>query len=118
MSARVHPGSDAAVARVPPRAWAASLLTITGLILGGMSLLRLIELGLGYRFGATMSALLHGYDGVVRAIVEVELPWWTGPLVLKLVDLVRGLGADFDLHPHWRHVFVLLGLLFLPRRRL
>jgi hypothetical protein len=87
--------------------WPQSLFTWLGLTLGAMSVLALIQHGFDYGFGPTFTLLLAYYENLVHAV----LGWWAEPIFRRWVaNLNEYLGWDLQLHPHWRHAFVFMGL--------
>jgi len=91
--------------------WPTSWFTLFGLVLGALSVLRLVEVSFAYEFVPGIAGIINAYERVLKAIVEIELPWWVGPAIDQLVRWLNGvLGWHLTLFDHWRHVFVLTGV--------
>lgn len=91
--------------------WPRSWLTLLGLVLGALSLLRLVEVSFAYQFVPGIAGIIDAYERVLKAVVEIELPWWVGPVIDQLVRwLNEMLGWHLKLFDHWAHVFVLTGV--------
>jgi hypothetical protein len=91
--------------------WPASWLTWLGLVLGALSVLRLVEVSFAYEFVPSIAGVIDAYERLLKAIVEIELPWWVGPAIDQLVDWLNDvLGLHLTLFDHWKHVFVLTGV--------
>lgn len=93
--------------------WPRSLFTWLGLILGAMSVLKLVEFGSDYQFSLPFHTTLNWYDTALQVLVDAELPWWSEPLVQLFVSMLSAIvGFEFPLFPHWKHTLVLMGIYF------
>lgn len=91
--------------------WPRSWLTWLSLALGALSVLRLLEVSFDYQLVPGIASVVDAYERLLKAIVEIELPWWAGPAIDQLVRwLNAAFGWQLSLFDHWKHVFVLTGV--------
>jgi hypothetical protein len=57
----------------------------------------------------TLGNFVVGYDYILQRITETRLPGWTEPLFEYVIRLA---GFPAPASPHWKHVFVLMGIYF------
>lgn len=82
------------------------LLRIVGIVLGILAAVSLAHSGLGIRFREDFLPYLDLIEEWVGGIVQ-PFEWL---IVRPLVHWLHEQGLDFELHDHWRNVFVLLWL--------
>lgn len=89
--------------------WPRSPFSWFGLILGALSVLALIQYGFDYGFGPTFKLLLTYYENLTHAVIG----WWAEPIIkVWLADASNYFGINLELYPHWKHVFILMGVYF------
>lgn len=88
--------------------WPASLSGKSGRILGGLSLVALLSYGFEHGFGPVFSIILDYYEKLLLALFGRAEPFING----WLSQLSQYFGWPMKLHPHWKHIFVLLGIYF------
>lgn len=82
-------------------------------LFGTASVVILLKHGLDVGFGPALS-LVFDYYGIV---IEFVLGW-AEPYLKEAIAFFRHLlGIDIDLYPHWKHVFVLMGIYFWSSAR-
>jgi hypothetical protein len=89
--------------------WPRSFGAWFGLILGSFSVAKLFQLGFEHGFGLTLTLLLDYYEDLMRVLIAS----WSEPLIAEaLAGLRRWFAWDLHLYPHWKHIFLLLGIYF------
>jgi hypothetical protein len=84
------------------------VLKILGVLAGAMSLVALAWKGFDIGFGPTALLVLGYYERFVHVLFG-----WAEPLIRTQLEMLRTfLGWDLELHPHWKHVFLLMWLYF------
>lgn len=79
-----------------------------GFFFGTLSIVALLQSALSIGVGPTLMLVLENYERATSIVFG-----WAEPFVTPLVDAIGGwLHVDLVLHPHWKHVFVLLGVYF------
>lgn len=87
--------------------------TIILFLAGGLSILKLIEFGLDLNldFEEVIRRIVEDYDAILSLVLT--------PLVNGLLALLRDwFSLDLHVYPHWKHVFVLLGIYFFRDSRM
>jgi hypothetical protein len=89
------------------------LATIILFLAGGLSILKLIEFGLDLNldFEEVIRRIVEDYDALLALVLT--------PIVNAVLALLREwFDIDLHVHPHWKHVFVLLGIYFFRDSRM
>jgi hypothetical protein len=82
--------------------------TTLGVVLGALSVVKLVQHGLHYGLGPTLQIVVDYYEHFTRVMLG-----WAEPYIREqLVSLSGLLSWTPHLHPHWKHIFVLMGLYF------
>ncbi|MEA2976203.1 MAG: hypothetical protein QOF19_1723 [Alphaproteobacteria bacterium] len=87
-------------AALPPDGWAT-----VGTAVSVLSFIYFVHNGFNIGIGPTLSILIGYYDQIVS--------FFLGSLKPYIEIALRSLGWPITLHPHWKHIFVLLALYFL-----
>jgi hypothetical protein len=85
-----------------------SVLGLIGFACAGLSVAALVWRALTLGVSSAMRVLMDYYDGILTVLLG-----WARPYVSSLVEFVgQWIAIDLDLHDHWKHVFVLIGVYF------
>jgi hypothetical protein len=88
--------------------WPTGLLNKLGRLLGALSILGLIQHGFVFGFAPVLNLLLEYYDKLLGFFLG-----WAEPFIKACLAHLRDyIGWPLTLYPHWKHVFVLLGIYF------
>jgi hypothetical protein len=79
-----------------------------GRVLSGLSLLGLLTHGLKRGLGPVFAILLAYYENLLGTLFG-----WAEPFINTCLDQIQAyIGWPLVLYPHWKHIFVLLGIYF------
>lgn len=90
--------------------WPKRTLSKFGRLLGALSIFTILKEGFDYRVSETFARISEYYDRLVTTLIG-----WASPY---LEGISTGLGEVFSaqptltLYPHWKHIFILLGIYF------
>lgn len=86
-----------------------STMSVLGMILGSISIFKLLEYSLDFGVARTFQVLFSYYDKFLYAALS-----WCDPYVAIFVNWIAKIfDFNFILQSHWRHIFVLLLIYFM-----
>ena len=80
-----------------------------GVVLGGISVLALLQHALKFRLAAAMSVIVQWYD----KFLEIVLGWFKEPLEVFILWMLTSFNIQVAIHDHWVHIFVISNVYFL-----
>ena len=80
-----------------------------GVVLGGISVLALLQHALKFGFAAAMSVIVQWYD----KFLGIVLGWLKEPLEVFIVWMLTSFNIQVTIHDHWVHIFVISNVYFL-----
>jgi hypothetical protein len=76
--------------------------------MGALSVAKLVQHGLNYGLGPTLQVIANYYETFTRVMLG-----WAEPCIREQFVALSGyLSWPLHLYPHWKHIFVLMGLYF------
>ena len=80
-----------------------------GVVLGGISVLALLQHALKFGFAAAISIVVRWYD----TFLGIVLGWLKGPVETFVVWILASFNVSATIYDHWVHIFVIANVYFL-----